>query len=210
MGDLGILHSASNNWIVDVKCPFYEKFLPLFEDQTLRGDDESNIKTTLNGYQFDVTPVNLPVWGDNKPMDGTVDYQELMTWVMTMVRRNGIPVKSLKVIKTWCVDYNDGGYQIMHSHGNGCISMVMAMDDTVGVGERVSKDNGMLYSLMPNPDTTQEYNQFAPYPGRTVIMDGRVWHGVYPCKAPRRTWVVDFEYEYFKPDEEFNPQDEIK
>jgi hypothetical protein len=88
--------------------------------------------------------------------------------------------------------------------------MVMAMDDTVGVGERVSKDNGMLYSLMPNPDTTQEYNQFAPYPGRTVIMDGRVWHGVYPCKAPRRTWVVDFEYEYFKPDEEFNPQDEIK
>ena len=45
------------------------------------------------------------------------------------------------------------------------------------------------------------YNQFGPYPGRTIIMDGRVWHGVYPCKAPRRSFVVDFDFEYYKPNE---------
>ena len=79
----------------------------------------------------------------------------------------------------------------------------MAMDSqpTTGTNEQ-SADNGMLYTLMPNPDGTQLMTQFGPYPGRTVIMDGRVWHGVYPAKAPRRTFVVDFDFEYFDPDEE--------
>ena len=32
-------HSAMNQWIIDVKCPFYEEFLTLFEDE-FRGEDE--------------------------------------------------------------------------------------------------------------------------------------------------------------------------
>jgi|TARA_B100001093_G_scaffold395101_1_gene381941 hypothetical protein len=81
--------------------------------------------------------------------------------------------------------------------------MVMAMDSqpTTGTNEQ-SADNGMLYTLMPNPDGTQLMTQFGPYPGRTVILDGRVWHGVYPAKAPRRTFVVDFDFEYYGEDEE--------
>ena len=38
-------HSASNQWIIDVKCPFYEEFLTLFENEEYRGEDESKIKT---------------------------------------------------------------------------------------------------------------------------------------------------------------------
>ena len=30
--DLGTVMSASNQWIVDIKCPFYEQFLQLFEN----------------------------------------------------------------------------------------------------------------------------------------------------------------------------------
>lgn len=246
--DLGTIMSASNQWIVDIKCPFHEQFLQLFENEKWRGEDQSNVKTTFNGYQYDITPPNLPAWGGKvvrsdkmnpdtpeqqgfpsskllketrfeptvqsnfPPIDkekfDNIDWKQLMEWVLKVVRRNGIPVKTIKVSKTWCVDYSDGGYQAIHNHGSACISMVMAMDETpVNDGDRatMSPDNGMLYTLMPEPDGTQAYNQFAPYPGRTVIMDGRVWHGVYPCKAPRRTWVVDFDFEYFAPDEEFDP-----
>ena len=37
-------HSASNQWIIDVKCPFYEEFLKLFES------DEKNI--VINYLKF--------------------------------------------------------------------------------------------------------------------------------------------------------------
>ena len=39
-------HSANNQWIIDNKCPFYEKFLPLFDHEN-RGIDESDIKKEL-------------------------------------------------------------------------------------------------------------------------------------------------------------------
>ena len=160
---------------------------------------------TLNETEFDVNKANP---GSNfPPIDQNkfdkINWDKLLNWVMKQIRRNMVPVKSIKVSKCWCVDYNDGGYQAIHNHGPLCISMVMAMDSqpTTGTNEQ-SADNGMLYTLMPNPDGTQLMTQFGPYPGRTVIMDGRVWHGVYPAKAPRRTFVVDFDFEYFDPDEE--------
>ena len=238
-------HSAMNQWIIDVKCPFYEDFLKLFENEEYRGEDESKIKTTFRGYQYDVTPKNLPEWGGNvvrsdkmnpdtpeqvgfpssqtlnetefevnpanpgsnfPPIDqnkfDNINWDKLLKWVMSQIRRNRVPIKSIKVSKCWCVDYNDGGYQAIHNHGPMCISMVMAMDaqPTTGTNEQ-SADNGMLYTLMPNPDGSQLMTQFGPYPGRTVILDGRVWHGVYPAKKPRRTFVVDFDFEYFAPDE---------
>ena len=56
-------HSASNQWIIDVKCPFYDEFLTLFESDEYKGEDESKIKTTFRGYQYDVTPKNLAEWG---------------------------------------------------------------------------------------------------------------------------------------------------
>jgi hypothetical protein len=238
-------HSASNQWIIDVKCPFYEEFLKLFEKE-YKGEDESKIKTTFRGYQYDVTPKNLAEWGGevvrsdkmnpdtpeqvgfpsshtinetqfdvNKANPGSnfppidknkfdnLNWDQLVNWVMKQIKRNKIPVKNIKVSKCWCVDYNDGGYQAIHNHGPGCISMVMAMDSQPSTGDNTqSADNGMLYTLMPNPDGTQLMTQFGPYPGRTVILDGRVWHGVYPAKAPRRTFVVDFDFEYYAPDEE--------
>ena len=159
---------------------------------------------TLNETEFEVNPANP---GSNfPPIDqnkfDNINWDKLLKWVMSQIRRNRVPIKSIKVSKCWCVDYNDGGYQAIHNHGPMCISMVMAMDaqPTTGTNEQ-SADNGMLYTLMPNPDGSQLMTQFGPYPGRTVILDGRVWHGVYPAKKPRRTFVVDFDFEYFAPDE---------
>ena len=236
-------HSANNQWIIDNKCPFYEKFLPLFDHEN-RGIDESEIKTTFNGYQYDITPAILPEFGgsvvrsdkmnpdspevagfpssetmkettfepsvaskfppiDKEKFNG-IDWQELYEWVMSRIRHYQLPIKNIKVSKTWCVDYYDYGYQAIHHHGPLCISMVMFMDDqqqVSGSENGMTAQNGMLYTLMPHPDGTMLYNQFGPIPGRTIIMDGRVWHGVYPCKAPRRSFVVDFDFEYYKPNE---------
>ena len=44
-------------------------------------------------------------------------------------------------------------------------------------------------------------NNYLPTPGQTIILDGRVFHGVYPCKAGRRTVVVDFDFDYLQPSE---------
>ena len=240
-------HSANNQWIIDVKCPFYEKFLPLFENSKYRGEDESEIKTTFNGYQYDVTPTILPQFGGSvvrsdklnpdspevagfpsseklkefketefepsvasnfPPIDhdkfNDIDWNELGGWVMEKIRHYKLPIKTIKVSKTWCDDYYDFGNQAIHHHGPLCISMVMFMDEQQVVSEKVNgmtAQNGMLYTLMPHPDGTMLYNQFGPYPGRTILMDGRVWHGVYPCKAPRRSFVVDFDFEYYAPHE---------
>jgi hypothetical protein len=33
----------------------------------------------------------------------------------------------------------------------------------------------------------------APEFGKLIMFTNDVWHGVYPCKAPRRSFMVDFK-----------------
>jgi hypothetical protein len=36
------------------------------------------------------------------------------------------------------------------------------------------------------------YQTITPEPGKLVVFSSDVWHGVYPAKAPRRSFMVDF------------------
>ena len=68
--------------------------------------------------------------------------------------------------------------------------------DTITDAQKVQPTDGCTYTLMPHTDGEQMCAHFNPFPGKVVIFDGKVYHGTYPCKAPRRCFVVNFKYEY--------------
>ena len=125
-------------------------------------------------------------------------------------------VKNIKVNQSWAILYEDGGYQHLHCHGPTLISMVVHLDSQpplwsegtesdVVIGSdgnnKMVGQYGMLYSIMPGGHSELIVHNFAPKPGQCIIFDGRVFHGVYPAKAPRRSVIIDFDFNYLDPAE---------
>jgi hypothetical protein len=162
---------AYEQWIVDTNCEFYKDFEKLFIN---KGPDQSAIKTTYNGYQFDVMGSDM------------VDWKKLKEWVLKNIKDKNI--ENIEITGSWCVDYKDNGYQALHKHGAKWISVVISLDD-----QPEENKNGMLYALLQDSQNKLHYKEYRPHKGRTIIMTGRVWHGVYPAKNPRRTFVVDYK-----------------
>ncbi len=54
-------------WTIDTECPFYTDLEPLFLD---KGKDESGIKTTQLGHQFEVTGSKL------------IDWKKIRSWML--------------------------------------------------------------------------------------------------------------------------------
>ncbi len=99
--------------------------------------------------------------------------------------------------EAWAIEYKDGGYQAVHNHTQqpSLISMIIFFD-AITDEQKVQPTDGCTYTLMPHSDGNQICLHFNPYPGKVIIMDGNVFHGTYPCKAPRRCFVVNFKFEY--------------
>ena len=56
--------------------------------------------------------------------------------------------------------------------------------------------NGKLKAITMNPVTGELVSDMIKcIAGDVVIMDGKVYHGVYPTLQERRAFVVDFTYE---------------
>lgn len=162
---------AYNEWIVDTNCNFHSDFENLFAGP--RTDVSETTKTYL-GDQFDVI-------GSRH-----VDWKKLKEWVLAETNDEDVP--DIEIRKSWCVDYKDGGYQAVHKHGKGNISVVISLN------EQPNEDKaGILYTLTPDQNDSLRYAEYPPRPGRTVILSGGVWHGVYPVKGSRRVFVVDYK-----------------
>ena len=100
-------------------------------------------------------------------------------------------VEDIELMKAWCIDYQDGGYQTMHRHsvgGLGGVGAVVSLDD-----QPEENKTGRLYTINNN-----DYADFRPQKGRAIIITGGIWHGVYPSKNPRRTFVVDYKINKIK------------
>jgi len=189
-----------NQFIIETHCPFIDELEALFQT---RSADTSKDTFTINGYQFDVTTEiteQSRKWGTQWDVSDKV--VGLAKWVEGKCRGQMIPIKNLKINMSWCIDYNEDGYQGLHSHGE-LLSVVFHLDDQppLEAYEADRASYGMLYSIMPQPDGTQIVKNYIPKRGQCIIMDGKVFHGVYPVKGPRRTVVVDFDFEYLDPDE---------
>ena len=158
-------------WIIDTECEFYKEFETLFIN---KGIDVSSIKTTYNGYQFDVLGSDM------------VNWKRLKQWVMEQIKDKKI--NDIQIAGSWCVDYNDGGYQALHKHGEKHISVVISLDDQSGTDK-----TGVLYTLFQDSENKLRHKEYTPQKGKAILMTGGVWHGVYPSKMPRRTFVVDYK-----------------
>jgi len=155
-----------NQWTIDADCDFYTDFEPLFLD---KGPDLSDVKTTYLGYQFDVIGSKL------------IDWKKLKDWTLEKIRCKGI--EDVEILKAWCIDYKDGGYQTLHRHGIRGLSVVISLDDQPSENKA-----GALYTVK-----NDDYIDYKPRKGRAVIITGGIWHGVYPAVSPRRTFVVDYK-----------------
>lgn len=193
------IQSSMNLWVAETYYPNWKELEELFVD---KGPDQSSYKTIFNGWQFDTTE--------------QIKKYKIDEWFNQLCTEKQIPVKNIKVNQSWAIIYEDGGYQHLHCHGPTLISMVIHFDPQPALWSQ-SKDSdviigsdgnnkivgqyGMLYSIMPGGGNEMIVNNFAPKPGQCIIFDGRVFHGVYPSKAPRRSVIIDFDFNYMAPDE---------
>ena len=174
-----VLTASMDQYIIKTQCPFIDEFEVLFQN---KGADNSKGTFTINSYQFDATKRIKK------------DFNHVTEWIEGKCRANKIPIKNLKIDMSWCIDYNEGGYQALHCHGQQLISVVFHLDDQ-------PKGFGMFYSIMPRPVGTQWIQNHIPKRGQCLILDGKVFHGVYPVKKPRRSVVIDFDYDWLEAEE---------
>ena len=177
-----VLTASMDQYIIKTQCPFIDEFEVLFQN---KGADNSKGTFTINSYQFDATKRIKK------------DFNHVTEWIEGKCRANKIPIKNLKIDMSWCIDYSEGGYQGLHSHGTDLISVVFHLDDQPE-GEGF---DGMFYSIMPRPVGTQWIQNHIPKRGQCLILDGKVFHGVYPVKKPRRSVVIDFDYDWLEAEE---------
>ena len=188
------LQSSMNLWVAETYYPRWKELEELFVD---KGPDQSSYKTIFNGWQFDTTE--------------QIKKYNIEEWFGQLCKEKKIPVKNIKVNQSWAILYEDGGYQHLHCHGPTLISMVVHLDSQpplwsegtesdVVIGSdgnnKMVGQYGMLYSIMPGGHSELIVHNFAPKPGQCIIFDGRVFHGVYPAKAPRRSVIIDFDFNY--------------
>ena len=193
------LQSAMNLWVAETHYPDWKNLEELFVN---KGPDQSSVKTIFNGWQFDTTEA--------------IKKYKLDEWVQGLCSKYKVPIKNLKVNQSWCIIYEDGGYQHLHCHGPTLISMVIHLDSQPPLWSEGTESNivigsdgnnkivgqyGMLYSIMPGGHNEMIVNNWAPEPGQCIIFDGRVFHGVYPANAGRRTVIVDFDFDWLDPSE---------
>lgn len=120
--------------------------------------------------------------------------KKLTTWTAKKLKDNYQNVEVIPAI-SWMMEYLEGGWQSVHSHGKNCITQVLHMDGNYQLSVDESKKDrihGSMFAFMTG-ETPPFYKTFSPTPGKCIIMKGDVFHGVYPAKElPRRCIVVDY------------------
>ena len=184
------LEASCNQFILETECPFIDEFEVIFQNLD---------KLTPSGCNYDTTEYIKK------------DFNHVTKWVQDKCYTNKIPIKNLKISLSSSINYHEGHYQPMHNHEPGpVISVIFYLDgqpeptyegkDIVGTKTRQTT-YGMLYTIMPQPDGTCHLQNHIPKRGQCIIMDAKVYHGVYPAKGQRRTVVIDYDYEWLDPGE---------
>ena len=167
----------TNQFIIETVYPFWEEIShSAFTEYEEKTDYPDRV-------QYSINPKQIPV--------------KITSWFTKKIKEHLKHIDNVYPFESWAIDYKDGGYQAVHNHTKqpSLISMIMFFD-TITDAQKVQPTDGCTYRLMPHTDGEQMCSHFNPFPGKVVIFDGKVYHGTYPCKAPRRCFVVNFKYEY--------------
>ena len=119
-----------------------------------------------------------------------IGYKDLPAWFHDNIREDfskATKQKLDKIIHCWGIDYLDGGYQTAHRHGPNTWNSILFFDGQPR-SDKMDTLNGLTWFI--DGETSRN---IAPEFGKLIMFTNDVWHGVYPCKAPRRSFMVDFK-----------------
>lgn len=170
-------YCLNGRWIVESSVQTHVQFENLFEHTQ---PDGSGITTTVNGYQQGHSVEHTKTLAD-----------EIIFKTNTILSEYKLPCKIDNHIQTWSIEYFPGGWKGLHCHlhGKTGATAVVYFDEPV-VGDN---DEGALYAVLADEQGNNYLNLWHPAPGKLLVMDARIWHGVYPTLDTRRVLVLDFE-----------------
>ena len=191
INDIELYVVPNQHWIVSAVYPYYKDMEHLFDFSTA---DMSSGHCTVNGIQKPLLPEE---WTRER-----VDYQ---MWLLDIFKQVSVPIKEINYredgpdTKAWTINYFPGGWQAGHFHSIDRMaqsnarfaSSVMFFDHIKPT--KHNRFNGCLYTVLQDQNGYTYDHKFHPEPGRVVIMDDRVRHGVYPTEDNRRSLVWDFD-----------------
>lgn len=194
---------CGKQWIVDTTFADYKKFFPFLHNNQI--SEYSTETVSFGGRQY-------PLWCDQElvlnynhhkdfldytPQEGFETLlEQALAWTQAKMLQYRFYHKLYPVI-SWYMDYDEGGWQGLHTHSTNAITQVIYLDPTTHITpSSTPKESGYgsMYALMASGDKTK-YIPFVGFPGRCILMAGDVYHGVYPVKStPRRTIIIDYMY----------------
>jgi|TARA_B110000240_G_scaffold110069_1_gene123761 dTDP-4-dehydrorhamnose 3,5-epimerase-like enzyme len=169
-------------WISKDKYADYNKFLELFDNPPKSHVDYGGAIIQYNDDDFSY-PYN-------------VDQQGIyLEWIKKSIEK--FQFKNVKFKKCWWLTYPENTFSGLHTHedrGQRIMTCVMFLN-TISVST-LTPLNGKLKAITMNPVTGELVSDMIKcIAGDVVVMDGKVYHGVYPTLEERKVFVVDFTYD---------------
>ena len=169
-------------WISKDKYADYNKFLELFDSPPKSHVDYGGAIIQYNDDDFSY-PYN-------------VDQQGIyLEWIKKSIEK--FQFKNVKFKKCWWLTYPENTFSGLHTHedrGQRIMTCVMFLN-TISVST-LTPLNGKLKAITMNPVTGELVSDMIKcIAGDVVVMDGKVYHGVYPTLEERKVFVVDFTYD---------------
>jgi len=169
-------------WISKDKYQDYNKFLELFDNPPKSHVDYGGAIIQYNDDDFSY-PYN-------------VDQQGIyLEWIKKSIEK--FQFKNVKFKKCWWLTYPENTFSGLHTHedrGQRIMTCVMFLN-TISVST-LTPLNGKLKAITMNPVTGELVSDMIKcIAGDVVVMDGKVYHGVYPTLEERKVFVVDFTYD---------------
>jgi hypothetical protein len=169
-------------WISKDKYADYNKFLELFDSPPKSHVDYGGAIIQYNDDDFSY-PYN-------------VDQQGIyLEWIKKSIEK--FQFKNVKFKKCWWLTYPENAFSGLHTHedrGQRIMTCVMFLN-TISVST-LTPLNGKLKAITMNPVTGELVSDMIKcIAGDVVVMDGKVYHGVYPTLEERKVFVVDFTYD---------------
>jgi len=193
--------TSGNQWIIDSEYPNYKnlyKFLLPSNEQEYSSETSAHFAKqyplwrdpNLSDEYYSHKKFN----NDNSSIPWQQELDNITKWTQAKLIEHHI-IKQITPVISWWMDYEPGGWQAMHTHSVNCITQVIYMDEPNINESTAAKDYtpGSMYALMT--DGKPVYIPFVGFPGRSILMTGDVFHGVYPVKTtPRRSIIIDYIY----------------
>jgi hypothetical protein len=194
------LYICGNQFLLDSYYKDYEDIKPFMNRDPEK--DYSRETSSFNAWQFPMwrdpqlsTRINHRPYDEREIIDPATFFpviEKITKWTRKRLYENCI-YYDIEPAISWMVDYREGGWQSVHSHGKKSITQVIY---TEAVTEDSSDGKGFLhgafYAFMTdgNPPC---YKALLPESGKCIIAKGDVFHGVYPVrKTPRKCLIIDY------------------